>query len=492
MERLMGRLPLRHTEKMILESMVKSKHPEFLALYGRRRVGKTHLIRTYFAEHKDILYFDVAGIKNGPMAEQITNFTRRLGEVFYGGAPLAAKKNWNETFDLLTKAIAKQTTPQKIVVFIDECPWLASKNSRLLQQLDYYWNQYWSKDKRIILILCGSSASWIIDKIVNNRGGLHNRITRTIHLEPLDLAQTKSFLHERGVKLEHSQLLQIYMVTGGVAYYLMQVEQGRSAAEVIDQLAFKHNGPLLNEFDNLFASLFENADDYVKAIRFIANYQEGTSKEAIFKHLGAEFKGKKGLYLLKALEDAGFILSFTPHMHQRRGTYYKVIDEYTLFYLCWIEPVKNTLLKRSLEDGYWQIQQTLPAWRTWSGFAFEAVVYKHVRQIRKALKLSPADIPTSWRYVPRKASHERGAQIDLLFYRNDHAITLCEIKYTDKAFTITKEYADVLLRKMVVFKQRTGTDKQLFMCIISANGIQNNYYADDLISRVVTLDDLFL
>lgn len=470
--------------------MLHSDKSEFLALYGRRRVGKTFTIRDHFENKKDVIFFDVTGSKDSLMMEQIINFTDRLGKIFYNGARLAQEKNWNATFKLLTDAIEKTTNNQKVILFFDEFPWMATKNSRLLQNLDYYWNQNWSKNKRIKLIICGSSASWIIKNIVNNKGGLHNRMTRQIHLEPFNLAQTKSFLLKLGIKLNHSQLLQIYMVTGGIPYYLINVERGKSAAQIINQLAFTNKALLLNEFDVLFSSLFEHHKICIEIIRLIAQHRYGIGKEKIFDSISIS-KGKLGMDILQSLEDTGFILSFKPHFHTKKGIYYRIIDEYTLFYLNWIEPTKNTLLKHSFEDGYWQTQQKLPGWQSWSDYAFEAVCYKHIRQIKKALKLSPADIPNSWRYVPKKQSKNRGAQIDLLFDRQDDSMTLCEIKYNNKPFILTKDYVDILKRKMTVFKQQTRTNKQLFIAFITTNGIKHNYHSDEMIDSTVILDDLF-
>ena len=201
--------------------------------------------------------------------------------------------------------------------------------------------------------------------------------------------------------------------------------------------------------------------------------------------------GGGGLQKLTELEEAGFITGFMPYHHKRQGVYYRVVDEYTLFYLKWIEPFKATLQKQGMPPGYWQSQQQTPEWHNWLGYAFEAVCYKHILQIRKALQMNPSAIADSWRYVPRKGSEDRGAQIDLLFDRLDDAITICEIKYTDKPFVLTKDYVEILQRKMKVFKEQTGAQKQLFMALISANGLKNNFYAEGLISGIVTLDDLF-
>ncbi len=480
----------RTEEISILEEIFCSDKPEFLALYGRRRVGKTYLIRRFF-EGKNAIFFNVAGSKGGTRTEQIAHFIEQVGKAFYGGTSLMVPKNWDAAFNMLTHAIEQQGKKKKIVLFFDELPWMATKKSHLLQTLDYYWNQHWSNDKRIKLIICGSSASWIINNIVKNKGGLHNRITQKIYLEPYTISETKHFLESRGIKLKNQQVLLIYMVTGGVPYYLSHIKKWLSASQIIENLAFTKKGILLEEFDSLFSSLFDNSEVYIHLVRTIASQRNGIGQRELLKTIGKAKMGSTGIKKLKELEETGFIMSFMPHSHNRQGIYYRITDEYILFYLKWIEPIKKTLQRKSLDHGNWQAIQQTPEWNNWRGYAFEAFCYKHISVIRKALSISPDAIADSWRYVPRKGMSERGAQIDLLFDRRDDAITICEIKYSDEPFTLTKEYVEVLKRKMDVFREQTRTKKQLFLAFISVNGIKNNFYADDMINGVVALDDFF-
>lgn len=480
----------REDEVAILQHFFASNKAEFLAMYGRRRVGKTYLVRQFF-EKKNAIFFNVTGTKEGSRAKQLLHFTQQIGKVFYGGVSLAVPHNWDGAFNTLTEAINKQAKNKRIILFFDELPWMATKKSMLLQELDYYWNQHWSNDKRIKLIVCGSSASWIIHKIINNKGGLHNRITRKICLEPFTLSDTKHFLSKRGIKLKNEQILMIYMVTGGIPYYLSYVDKGLSAAQIIEKLAFTEKGILLNEFDNLFSSLFEHSEIYIQLIKAIASRRYGIGQQELLKIMGTSAMGAVGIKALRELEETGFIISFMPHYHKRQGIYYRLIDEYTYFYLKWIAPIKKTLQRRSLNKGNWQAMQKTPEWHSWLGYAFEAVCYKHISVIRQALLISPDAIANSWRYIPRKNIKGRGAQIDLLFDRKDDVITLCEIKYSEEPFILTKEYVEVLKNKMEVFKEQTQTKKQLFLAFIATNGIKNNYYAEDMISGVVVLDDLF-
>lgn len=482
----------REEESKILERIYSSQHPEFLAIYGRRRVGKTYLIRSFF-DKKPCVFFSVMGSKGGTIKDQITHFTQRVGEAFLGGIIPKAATNWDATFKLLTDAISKVPKNKKIVVFLDELPWLATRKSKLLQTLDYYWNQYWSMNKQIKLVVCGSSASWIINKIINNKGGLHNRITETIHLEPFNLSETERYLTLNKVKLNRKQITEIYMVTGGVPYYLSKVEPGLSASQIIEKLAFRSKALLLDEFDNLFSSLFDDSEIYIEILKAVAANRSGIGQEKLFKQLSRTAKGNTGITRLKALEDAGFILSFTPHFHKKRGVYYRVIDEYTLFYLDWIAPLKDTKMQKALEKGYWKTLAQTPKWFSWAGYAFEAVCYKHLNQIRRTLDLSLTAIPNSWRYTPEKSdtANVAGAQIDLLFDRQDDSITVCGIKYTNKPFVIDKQYKEVLENKIKIFRNRTRTKKEIFIAMIVSEGIKENIYSKGLILKTVTLDDLF-
>ena len=481
----------RGDEIKVLDQMHNSNRPELLTLYGRRRVGKTFLINQFFLDKEETIFFSVTGAKDGTFHEQIEHFTKQIAKVFYNGAVLKAGKNWDETFEILTNAIEREDRKKKIVLFFDELPWMETKNSRLLQSIDYYWNQHWSKDSRIKLIVCGSSASWIIHKIIKNKGGLYNRITRKMYLEPFKLNETQHFLEQSGIRLNNEQVLLLYMVIGGIPYYLSHVEPGLSAMQIIEQLIFRKGGLLLEEFDNVFASLFDDYDDHVRIIRAIASQRYGVGKNELLKKLGKSLMGKKGIKVLEELEEAGFIISFKPHFHKRQGLYYRLMDEYTSFYLKWVEPLRQTLQTQSLDKGNWQSIQNSAEWYNWLGYAFETVCYKHISEIRRALSIDPSAIANSWRYVSRGVDKERGAQIDLLFDRRDGVITLCEIKHTKNPFVVDKQYAEILQRKIKVFKNRTRTKKQLFIVLVSVNGIKPSIYSEEIITGVVTLNNLF-
>ncbi len=485
------KLVAREAEVEILENIYASDNPEFLAVYGRRRVGKTYLIRNFF-ENKKAIFFNVTGSKNGPIQEQISHFISQIGRVFYDGLNIQEEKTWDKALGLLTDIFEKRVSKnKKIILFFDELPWMATRNSRLLEALDYHWNQHWSNDKRIKLIVCGSSASWIVNKIINNKGGLHNRITRRMRLDPLSLTQTKRFLDKAGVKLNSRQVLILFMVMGGIPYYLSQVEKGLSALQVIEKLVFSKDAFLLHEFDNLFSSLFDNSEFHVKAVRLLAEYPYGLAGRELLEKIGPHAVGGTGHSKLEELVQTGFIKKFKPVFSKKNGTYYQLIDEYTLFYLKWIDPIKEVLEQESMDHENWRAIQASPSWYSWLGLAFELVCYKHLSKIKKSLHLSAVSSVGTWRYVPQKNSEKEGAQIDLLFDRQDDCMTLCEIKYSETPFVLTKDYVEVLQKKVRVLKEQTGTTKQVLIAMVSAQGLKSNFYDEDLISQVVTLEDLF-
>ena len=476
----------RTQEQKTFATILRSKSPAFVALHGRRRVGKTYLIREYF--HNKGIFFEAVGMKDANMALQLQHFSDALSTTFANGQPLRIPPSWHEAFAMLTDYLTQQAV--KNIVFLDELPWLATKRSGFLASLDYYWNAHWSKIPNLILIVCGSAASWMLENIVHAKGGLYNRLTHTFHLQPFCLAETKAYLHSRKVRLTDKQIVDLYMVLGGIPHYLKQVHAGWSATQTIDELCFTPSGLLHDEFPVIFQSLFDHAKEHEQIVRTIAKQQQGVSRETLLTllgtHSGGTFKKR-----MDALIASGFVKSQVPY-GKKQQQYYRVIDEYTMFYLRWIEPFKKRS-DVSMVKNYWQKKSLLPEWRSSAGYLFENVCYKHVPQIQKALGLDAisCDIGT-WRFVPRKGSKQQGAQIDLLFDRADGAITLCEIKYSDKPYKIDKPYGQNLMQKMDSFAQHTKTHKQLFLALITTQGLQTNLWSEELVAHHTTLNDLFV
>lgn len=476
-----------------MEEKLSSVSAEFIVVYGRRRVGKTYLIKQFFTQ-KTGVYFEQTGINNGSLKEQLSVFSESLSKAFYRGVSLTTPKSWMEALERLTAAIEGTPKNKRITIFFDELPWLATQKSGFIKALEYYWNTKWTYRKKLILIVCGSAASWMIENIIYAKGGLHNRMTAKIPLQPFTLKEAEFYLASLGINLNHQQILQIYMAIGGIPHYLKSIKKGLSAAQNINDLCFKKNGLLFNEFDILFHSLYEDPESYINIIRTIASKSQGMSRDDLI----IKSKISSGGYLnsrLRSLEDAGFILTYLPVGHTRRGIHYRVIDEYTLFYLRWIKPMRDKTLGTTKTSHSWESIIKKPAWNTWVGYAFESICYKHIDVIKKVLRLD--HIPTfcsNWQYQPnknKKVDGETGSQIDLVLDRDDGCVTLCEIKYSEMPYSLSKEYAQELQIKEATFKKITRNKKQVFWVLIAANGALSNDILKKRIQQVITLDDFF-
>jgi AAA+ ATPase superfamily predicted ATPase len=490
-------------EQAKLQSALNSKEAEFIAVYGRRRVGKTYLIRNFFSgpvdqdlskdlnknsekiAENECTFFSISGILNATLTMQLEEFHEEVQRTFnqqLGGVRLEKPKTWMAAFKNLTFVLnlaVSADKSKKIVMFFDEFPWMATQKSKLLQALDYYWNRFWSDIPNVILIICGSAASWIIKHILNNKGGLHNRVTMRLSIKPFTLRETREFLNSRGVKYDPMQILQLYMAIGGIPYYLKSVEKGLSAVQNINQMCFQKEGTLLDEFDNLFSSLFSHFEMHEAIVKLIAPRRDGVSRQEIETSLG--YVGGDLTKKLRELEEAGFLMLY--HSKGRSyGKYYKLIDEYTLFYLNWIAP-------RSL-SSFDEVMGT-SQWNDWAGYSFELTCLKHMPELRKILNIPESASPESWRYIPKQKENFSGAQIDLLFDRQDGVINLCEIKYSVSPYAIDKSYAAILKNKAEMFKKVTKTEKQIFISMITTLGLKETMYSEELVSNQAKLEDLF-
>lgn len=473
----------RTSEQARLEKIYCSQEAEFIAVHGRRRIGKTYLIREYFS-NKKCLFMHVTGVDQGSLKTQLAKFSEALSNTYFSNEQLAVPGSWDDAFSVLNRQIISNPN-QKTVIFLDELPWLATNKSGLLQTINHYWNHHWSKLNHVILIVCGSSASWMMKNIIYNKGGLHNRVTYEMRLLPFTLSEAKAFLKYRKVKLNNRHLLSLYMALGGVPFYLKYVDPGLTASQNIQQIIFDDNAPLKDEFNKLFKSLFNYADAYIELIMLLSKHSLGMTRANIQSTAKLSTNGGRLTERLEELCSAGFIIEQVAWQKQK-GVYYKLIDEFCLFYLHWVGTSKN----RRFIKNHWLEQSKRQSYKAWSGYAFECVCFKHIDQIVSALGIQSGGYIDSWRFIPRKHT-ENGAQIDLLIDRQDDAITVCEIKHTDKPFVIDKAYAAQLENKLKAFKRHTQTTKHVFLSLISANGVKRNLYFDALIQSVVTLNDLF-
>jgi uncharacterized protein len=476
----MNKMIGRKEEQDLLAQVLKSGRAELVAVYGRRRVGKTFLIRTYCKPH---LVFEFTGIHESSMADQLENFTNTLQKAMKSSIPMVVPSSWAQAFNYLDIFLNSLPTNKTAVLFFDEFPWIHTQKSGFLQAFDHWWNHSASRKSFLKVIICGSAASWMIDKILNNRGGLHNRVTQRIRLLPFTLAETEQYLHSLGSRLDHYQLLQLYMAIGGIPHYLSTIQKDESTAKIIDRLCFAKNGFLKNEFANLYQSLFSNPQRHEAVVAALSKKGKGLTRNEIIKACGFTTGGWT-TEVLKELEESGFISTYIPFDRNERDIIYKLSDEYSLFYFKFMQDSKD------IEAGSWLKQMKSASYASWCGIAFEGVCQKHTLQIRKALGIKAVHTQAStWRYVPDKG--KQGAQIDLLLDRADRCINLCEMKFATDEFTIDKKYAGELQKKVDVFTGETKTKKTIFITMITTYGVKTNEHATAMVQAEVVMADLF-
>ena len=471
----------RKIEKEILDAVLKSPQAEFVTIYGRRRVGKTFLIREYC--QKDIV-FDFTGSLDTNTNIQLYNLYTEFKRATKENEEIKIPENWSEAFNLLTDYLhSLEKLNKKIVVFIDELPWLDRPKSGFLSALQYFWNQHGSKMKYLALITCGSAASWIIQNLVKAKGGLYNRVTQRIELKPFNLKETEEFFEFKNLKFTRYQIVQIFMAIGGIPFYLNAIKNGKSVNQVIDELCFEEGGLMTNEFKPLYQSLFKNAENHIEIIKELARHPYGVNRKFLLEKAKTP-KGGTFSRILDNLIDCGFIVALPPFGKKSKDTIYKVIDFYSIFYLKFIEG--NT----STRKNTWQSLASSANFTSWAGYAFENVYLAHSAAIHKALGISGVYTNVnSWRFAGN--DEMPGAQVDMVIDRNDGIIHLCEAKFSLNEFVLTKEYTTKLRQKRASFQYATNTKKAIVTTLLTTYpAIQNKYYNEEIHSEV-SLDALF-
>ncbi|MFM9947641.1 MAG: AAA family ATPase [Saprospiraceae bacterium] len=469
----------RQKEKEILLRALQSGQSELIAVIGRRRVGKTHLVSTVFAEK---IRFETSGVQNASLREQLLNFQFQLKKTFGTLAPEQPLKSWQEAFFSLINCCEQNPSTYQNVLFFDELPWLASRRSGFLNALSFFWNT-WAVKKKMIVVICGSAASWMIEKVVNDKGGLHNRITKRIDLQPFNLGETEMFLKERGVGLNRYQILQVYMAMGGIPHYLNEVVNGKSAMQNIEEICFANSGLLRREFGRLYPALFENAEHHIAIIRALAEKWSGMSRMDILKMTGLPDGGGTSTYL-EELEASGFIASFPSLEKKKKEIIYRLTDEYSLFYLKFIDSMPTQ------GDDVWKHLSQTQTFKSWCGYAFESICLKHIPQIKKALGISGIYTEASSFYQKGRDGAE-GVQVDLLLNRNDNSINLFEIKFHEGPYVFTRAKAEALRKKRALFQHYSQTRKHIFISFLSVHGILENEHSQGLVDNNILLSALF-
>lgn len=468
----------RSEQQKLLVSLLDSSESEFVAVYGRRRVGKTYLIRETYGNS---LTFQHTGLQNVDKQGQLKEFGRSL---LTAGMPKVPRiGDWFDAFFALQQFL--QSRPEgKKVIFIDELPWIDTAKSNLVAALDHFWNGWASARKDIVLIVCGSATSWIISKIVKNYGGLHNRLTRQIYLRPFTLNECEQFATANDLGMSRRNILETYMVLGGIPYYWKFLQKQYSWAQNIDHIIFEIDSPLRDEFHALYASLFRKSQPYIDIITALGTKKAGMTRKDIIEATGMNIGGKLS-EMLEELEQCDIIRSFYQIGKKRKEIMYQLIDNFTLFHFKFIAG------QHINSANYWSHTITKPLYNAWSGLAFERVCFQHIEQIKRAMGISGIISNVySWQYRP-KNSEETGVQIDMLIDRDDQMINLCEMKYVQGEYELTEANDQSLRNKLSVFTTHSGTTKGVSLMMITSYGLKRNQWANSIPIQL-TMEDLFI
>lgn len=481
-EHIIGRT--REIERLL--RYIASQRSEFIAIYGRRRIGKTFLVRELF-EHE--FAFRITAKENATTREQLMNFSEAIQRTTGSACQI---RDWSHAFRILAHHIEQDQSESPKIIFFDELPWFDTGGSKFVSALEHFWNDWACYRHDIKLIVCGSATTWMLNKVLNARGGLHNRVTHSILLEPFTLLETELYFHSHGFSYNRNEILECYMAMGGIAHYLSLFENDKSVAQNIDMLCFTRGGELVTEFNRMLMSLFHKAEKHIAVITALQARGMGLTREDIIEQAGQVNNGNLTT-LLRELEECDFIRSYVPFGKTKKDKLYQLIDPFILFYFRFMHRNSN------LGGDYWLKMQSRQEYKSWCGYAFEVVCLNHINQLIHALGIDGSiNTPCSWSYRPspqtiRNSDDEdlkHRAQIDLIIDRSDQTINICEMKYSHNEYVITADDNATLARRLRIFSRVTKTRKSLQPVYITPCGLSNNAYSRR-IPRTISINNLF-
>lgn len=476
----------RKAEREKLEDMYRSDNAELVAVYGRRRVGKTFLIGELF---KDRITFSHAGLSplelrethgGTPLRNQLKHFYNSL--ILQGMERSRCPDNWLDAFLMLELFLKSRENGGRQLVFLDELPWMDTQKSGFMTAFEAFWNTWGCHQSHLMVIVCGSATSWMLDKLINSHGGLYNRLSCQIRLSPFNLKECEELFQHRHIKLSRYDMVQAYMTVGGIPYYLSQFARGLSLAQNIDQLFFERNAPLRDEYKRLFSSAFSQPEEMMRIVEVLSTRNCGYTRGEIAEK--AAFTSGGGLTkALQALMESDLIIKYQPFGVSKNEVHYKLIDPFCQFFLKFVSG------RSTLDDSFWLgnlASQQVTAWR---GIAFENVCFQHIRQIKAALGI--AGVSTTQSAWSKRSDDEEGTQIDLIISRKDNVVNMCEIKYASADYTVNKKYERVLRNRQALLEAELKRGIVIHQTLITTYGLRANEYSG-IFDSVVTMDDLFL
>ena len=470
-------------EKM--DAALRKDRAQLIAVYGRRRVGKTFLVNEFFDGKFSFKHTAVSPIDEVTKKKKKNQMKIQLQEFYYSmrsyglDNSVSVPKDWQEAFFMLERLLEQKEDGNRMVIFIDELPWMDSAKANFMPAFEHFCNDWCLSRKNVKLVVCGSATSWILDRLINNKGGLYGRVTTPIYVAPFNLYECKEFLKADGLRLDEYDICQAYIAFGGIPYYLDQFRKGLSIAQHIDAILYDENAPLKDEFDRLFLSQFSAPEELKKIVTTLAGARSGMSRDELVKK-GGFSSGGTLTENLSALKKSKLIREYIPFGDT--VSKYKVVDPFCIFYLKHVRPNSNT-------PNYWQIAGKSASVVSWMGLAFEDLCWNHVKQIKRALGIEGVITQESPWNIPSDALHN-GAAIDLIINRDDRYICMCEMKFSRGEFEVKKSYNTTLQNRMTRVQEIIGNTKTVLSVLVTTYGLKRNEYASRF-DWVVTMEDLF-
>lgn len=488
----------RKKELALLNSLCEEEKSKLVVVHGRRRIGKTFLVDYMFQTHrKDCLFFKFTGSADQNSSVQKDYFVEAIYE-WFKVEPSKPIEKWHEVFIFLKRTIEAEIKEKnhqgKVIVFIDEVAWIDKHNKAgFLSAFGHFYNTYIEKNNNLIVILCGSNASWIKNKILKDTSGpLYHRVDVEIPLYPFDLQETKEYLiKEKRFDIDDKSVVDIYMILGGVAKYLSYLDSKLSIAQNINKLFFSLHAPLYSEYEALFKSLFyDKSSNHRKIMDLLISKQSGFEMMEIEKLL-KEIKSSTLRVNIEELIDTGFIKPIARYAHASRNTKYIACDPLCNFFIKWVQPLsKNDIA--SLID-YFETKSTSHDYIIWQGFAFEMVMISNIELYLKARGLSSGVKSIGYWDYTTQSEDESGAQIDILIEYIGNTYDIVECKYYNDEFIIDKAYAKNIQNKKEMFIKYGIKNKKfdLKVVMLTTYGTKiNQYYNQVPIAKDVKLGDL--
>lgn len=461
-----------------------SGRPEFIAVYGRRRVGKTYLIDEALKDritfrHSGLSPVDEQNHKNG-LKEQLRHFYLSLQ--LQGMKKSKCPTSWLEAFFMLERHLQSIDDGTRQVVFLDELPWMDTPRSGFITALEAFWNGWAYHRDTMMLVVCGSATSWMTDKLINNYGGLYGRLTSRIKLDPFTLSECERFFQSKGITLSRYDIAQGYMVVGGIPYYLDYMRKGLSLVQNIDRMFFAEGAKLRDEYDRLFASVFSNPEQMKSIVQLLGTRHSGFTRQEILTKTGLD-DGGAVTKLLKTLEVSDFIKSYIPFGKGKRDLHYKLTDPFCLFHLRFVQG------QTEIDPDFWMHNVASQSVSAWRGIAFEELCFSHIGQIKKALDILGVSSKQS-AFVVKGDGETEGMQIDLLIDRKDNVLNLCEMKFVGDEFEVDNDYEKKLRHRLQWMLDHMNRKQSLQMTLVTTFGLKYGYHSG-VFQQVVTLDHLF-